>query len=57
MSLMIDRCDKCAAPIYWDEELNKRVYTCSCLEKNPCCSSDGCCEGTCHCDDDGCKEC
>jgi hypothetical protein len=55
--LMIDRCFKCGAPIYWDEENSKRVMTCPCAEKDPNCVSDGCCEGTCGCfsDDDSCK--
>jgi hypothetical protein len=47
--LMIDRCNKCAAPIYWDQEQNRRRWTCSCNETNPNCCSDGACEGMCFC--------
>jgi hypothetical protein len=43
--LMIDRCQWCAAPIYWDEKEGRRRRTCACLEKNPNYCSDGVCEG------------
>jgi hypothetical protein len=27
---MVARCENCAAPIYWDDELGRRTKTCSC---------------------------
>jgi hypothetical protein len=45
--VMIDRCPKCGAAIFWNEEQFRRVFTCACVEKNPNCCSDGACEGIC----------
>lgn len=49
--LMIDRCSKCGAPIYWDDQQNKRIATCPCGAKN----ADGCCPGGCGCDGGTCE--
>ena len=49
MKTLIDRCPSCGSPIYEDEE-EKRFYTCSCLEAQPCCCSDGACESMCICE-------
>jgi hypothetical protein len=52
MKILSDRCTMCGSPIYFDDEVNRNILTCNCLETLPSCCSDGGCEGMCFCDPD-----
>lgn len=48
-----DRCPTCGAPIMKNAD-EQTIYTCACIERDPCKCSDGCCTGMsiCSCKDE-----